>query len=166
MRLVWSTTAIVLVCKTPSLLGHRQLVHCPGFLTSDPAMSCPPCQACDQADQLPACLPPPPRLLLRLNQPPTCLTSPPPPVTPQIDELQQAAAANNKSELEALLDAVRQEKNRVDERAARLQETVSRTQCEKATLDEQVATLQQENKVGGVGGGGVGRGLVVMRLGD
>ena len=70
----------------------------------------------------------------------------------QIDELQQAAAANNKSELEALLDAVRQEKNRVDERAARLQETVSRAQCEKTTLEEQVATLQQENKVKGVWG--------------
>ncbi|XP_043227043.1 cytospin-A-like isoform X3 [Amphibalanus amphitrite] len=65
----------------------------------------------------------------------------------KIAELQQAAAANNKSELEALLDAVRQEKNRVDERAARLQETVSRAQCEKATLEEQVASLQQENKV-------------------
>ena len=65
----------------------------------------------------------------------------------QIAELQQAAAANNKSELEALLDAVRQEKNRVDERAARLQEALSRSQCEKTALEEQVATLQQENKV-------------------
>ena len=37
----------------------------------------------------------------------------------------------------------------MDERAARLQETVSRAQCEKATLEEQVASLQQENKVSG-----------------
>ncbi|XP_034230768.1 uncharacterized protein LOC117639325 isoform X2 [Thrips palmi] len=65
----------------------------------------------------------------------------------KIEELDHARELGDKSEIEALLDNVRKEKDVLESQVASLQEQLSRSQCEVSKLREQLSSLQEECKV-------------------
>lgn len=62
--------------------------------------------------------------------------------------MDHARELGDKSEIEALLDNVRKEKDVLEGQVASLQEQLSRSQCEVSKLREQLSSLQEECKVG------------------
>lgn len=65
----------------------------------------------------------------------------------KIDELEKERDQGARSEMDALLDTARKEKDTLESQCATLQGQVSRGQCEKERLQEQISLLQEECKV-------------------